>query len=475
MRNRYKRTPLLPSYRVDVIVIGSGFAGLAAAIEATEAGASVAVVEKMMAPGGNSIISDGGIAAPGTSYQAAAGIKDTPQLMYEDMMSAGEGLNYPELVRVVTTGAKDAFLWSKDYLGVQYKDRVDIFGGHSVPRCYTPDSISGSALIKRQLAKLQELQVPIFLSTYVESLISDQSGRIAGAQVVAGYRFNRPGAGKALAMGASKGIVVAAGGFGGDVAFRQAQDPRLDCTIQTTNKASATAEIIKECVRIGANPVQLSRIQLSPWTSPDERGFGIGPLFGDYVVLPFGILIDPATGGRFVNELGNRKLLAEAIMQKQQPVIGIADSAGVLSAGWDLQKALQKGVVKVFGSIEDLARDYKIDPLALKSSLTRFNAMVIEGKDHDFNKLLVKKAAPLEKPPFYAMRFWPKVHHTMGGLQIDSSARVINRDQQSIRGLFAAGEVTGGVHGACRLGSCAITDCLVMGRIAGRNAAASLA
>lgn len=156
--------------RADIIVIGSGFAGLAAAIEAAEAGASVMVLEKMMAPGGNSIISDGGIAAPGTKYQANAGISDSPELMYQDMITAGEGLNYPELVKVITEGAREAFLWSRDYLGVEYKERVDIFGGHSVARCYTPNSISGSALIKRQLARLKELNVAICLGTYVKSL-----------------------------------------------------------------------------------------------------------------------------------------------------------------------------------------------------------------------------------------------------------------------------------------------------------------
>ncbi len=454
----------------DVIVIGSGFAGLAAAIEAAGAGASVVVLEKMRAPGGNSIISDGGIAAPGTTYQKDAGISDSPELMYRDMMAAGEGLNYPELVKIVTERAKDAFLWSRDDLGVKYLDRVDIFGGHSVSRCYTPESISGSDLIKKQLARLKELQVPIRLGAYVTSLLQDETGRAAGVRFVEDYRFGKPGRGSEKTCFTSKAVIVASGGFGSDVAFRQAQDPRLDDSLGTTNKLFATAEVLKECLRIGANPVQLSRIQLGPWASPDEQGFGAGPLFGDYVVIPYGLMVDPDTGTRFVNELSDRKKLADAMLEIEHPAIGMADQVGVKVAGWDLSRALKKGVVKTYYSLEDLARGCQIDPNALQATLLRFNQMVRNGRDEDFQKPIMPNAAPLETPPFYAMRLWPKVHYTMGGIQIDTSARVIHRDQHPIEGLYAAGEVTGGIHGACRLGSCAITECLVMGRIAGRKA-----
>ena len=455
----------------DVIVIGSGFAGLAAAIEAAGAGASVVVLEKMRAPGGNSIISDGGIAAPETTCQENAGISDSPELMYRDMMAAGEGLNDPELVKIVTERAKDAFLWSRDDLGVKYLDRVDIFGGHSVPRCYTPESISGSDLIKKQLARLKEQQVSLSLGVYVTSLFQDEAGRVVGVRFLDDYRFGKPGGGVEKTCFASKAVIVASGGFGSDVAFRQSQDPRLDDSLGSTNKPFATAEVLKECVSIGANPVHLSRIQLGPWASPDEQGFGAGPLFGDYVVIPYGLMVNPGTGTRFVNELSDRKKLADAMLEIAHPVIGIADQAGVQTAGWDLSRALKKGVVKTYHSLEGLARSYQIDPHALQATILRFNHMLLNGSDEDFQKPIMPDAAPLEKPPFYAMRLWPKVHYTMGGIQIDTSARVIHRDQHPIEGLYAAGEVTGGVHGACRLGSCAITECLVMGRIAGQNAA----
>jgi flavocytochrome c len=456
---------------VDIIVIGSGFAGLAAAIEAAEAGRSVIVLEKMMAFGGNSAISDGGIAAPGTDYQRNAGIVDSSELLYKDMLKAGEGLNYPELTRIVAENARDAFLWSRDKLGVKYTERVDIFGGHSVARCYTPETISGLSLIQKQVAHLRELKVALFPGIYLKALLQNEQNRITGVRILDGYRYNKPGDGIEKTIYARRAVIVASGGFSSDVAFRRAQDPRLGQTVQSTNKLFATAEVLKECIRIGANPIQLSRIQLGPWASPDEKGYGVGPLFGDYVVFPYGIMIDPVNGNRFVNELCDRRKLAEALLSRKHPVVGIADTYAVEMAGWDLSRPLDKGVVKKYQTLEDLAADYNVNEQTLKHAVSTYNKAVCEGIDRVFQKQIMPETKPIEQAPFYAMRLWPKVHHTMGGIQIDSQARVINREMKPIEGLFAAGEVTGGIHGASRLGSCAITECLVFGRIAGRSAA----
>ena len=139
----------MPLVRADVIVIGSGFAGLSAAIEAHNAGSSVVIVEKMHAPGGNSLISDGGIAAAGTEEQKKAGITDSSGLFYKDMMKAGLGINHPELVKTVTDNSKEAYEWLRDYIGVPFLEKIEIFGGHSVPRCFTPEGISGAVIIKK--------------------------------------------------------------------------------------------------------------------------------------------------------------------------------------------------------------------------------------------------------------------------------------------------------------------------------------
>jgi flavocytochrome c len=454
----------------DVIVVGAGFAGLTAAIEAHNAGASVVVLEKMKAPGGNSIISDGGIAAAGTAAQRRLGIEDSPELMYQDMLRAGLGLNHPALVRKVAEYSAEAVEWSVDYLGVEYLDRLDQFGGHSVLRCFTARDVTGATIIRRQVEKLKQLGVEIRLQTRLESFLTADD-EVTGVRIREGFVPGRPETGRDAELSARRGIVLATGGFGADVSFRSVQDPRLDASVDSTNKASATAEALVEALRIGAMPVHLSHIQLGPWASPDEKGYGVGPRFADYVVFQYGLVVSPLTSSRIVNELGDRKMVADAILGVGQPCIGIADARAVRDSGWSIDRCLEKGVVKTFDTLRDLAGFYGLDTDAMAATVERFNSHIAAGADPDFGKPFIAGAAPLVEPPYYAMRLWPKVHHTMGGVQIDAEARVIDLDGNPIRGLYAAGEVAGGVHGACRLGSCAITECLVFGRIAGRNAA----
>lgn len=455
----------------DVVVIGSGFAGLTAAIEASNAEASVIVFEKMKAVGGNSIISDGGIAAPGTLLQKKFGIADSADMMYVDMLNSGLGLNYPELVRVVVDNAKDVFEWSRDYLGVEYLDRVDQFGGHSVPRCYTAKNISGATIIKKQIEKVQELGIEIRLQMYFESFIQNSTGRVCGVIVRDNYDYKNPDQGTYRYIKAEKGVILATGGFGSDVNFRVLQDPRLTEKIDTTNKPFATAEVLKEALKIGATPVHLSHIQLGPWASPDEKGYGVGPEFSEYILFQYGIIIDPVTGSRFVNELADRKTLSDKILSIGHPCIGIADSKAVKESGWNIDRCLKRGVVKEFNTLNDFAAFYNISFEKLKESIQYFNDCFAEGTDKYFAKPIIRKAEQIKYPPFYGIRLWPKVHHTMGGIRINTKGEVVDLDGKSIENLYAAGEITGGIHGACRLGSCAITECLVFGRIAGKNVA----
>jgi flavocytochrome c len=459
------------SSEFDVVVIGAGFAGLAAAIEAVEAGASVAVLEKMKGYGGNSIISDGGVSAAGTPEQAEAGIFDSPKRMAEDMMRAGLGLNHPELVRVLTQHSYDALLWTREHLGVEYLDRLDQFGGHSVRRCYTARGRSGAAIILKQIAKLKEHGVVVHTRTLLDSFIVDGSGRVVGVNTRSGFEYPRRESGAVRAIRARRGVVLATGGFGADTGFRRVQDPRLDEKIDTTNKACTTAESLQAAMRIGAMPVQLSWIQLGPWASPDEKMYGSGPDFASYIAFPYGMMVDPATGSRFVNELADRKVRADAILETGAPAVAITDSQAMESSGYNVDRALKKGVVKTFDSLQETARHYGIPFEPFEQAVQKYNGSVTSGIDEAFGKTILPAARPLTRPPFFTMRVWPKIHHTMGGVRINTDAMVIDLDGNPIKGLYAAGEITGGVHGACRLGSCAITDCLVFGRIAGKNAA----
>ena len=460
--------------KADVVIIGSGFAGLAAGIEAANVGASVIILEKMKGRGGNSVISDGLVAAAGSSLQMEQGIKDTPEIMFTDMLKAGLGLNHPALVKLMVEKSAATLQWTMDDLGVQYQQQIAQLGGHSRPRSHTTSAQSGSVIIRQMLAKIQELGINVRSRVYFDKFIQDAAGAVIGAKIRDGYQFPESNSGSAKFIKAAKAVVLASGGYASDVAFRSIQDPRLDGKIDSTNKRATTAEALKEALRIGAAPVHLSWIQLGPWTSPDERMYGVGPLFADYVSIPYGIMVDPATGKRFINELADRRIRADAILNLGIPCIGIADAGGVQNSRRKIDKCLKRGVVKSVKDLTQLAGNYGIPEKALKKTVEEFNEYVLQKEDKAFGKPILEGALPLVEAPFYGIRLWPKVHHTMGGVRINTDAQVINLDGQPIEGLFAAGEVTGGVHGACRLGSCAITDCLVFGRIAGKNAAERL-
>jgi flavocytochrome c len=455
----------------DVIVVGSGFAGLAAAIEAKNADCSVIILEKMKGFGGNSTISDGVIAAAGTRMQTKAGIDDSPELMYADMLKAGLSLNQPELVRTLTETSGEAFQWTIDYLGVKYLDRVDLGGGRIITQSYTTQNRSGSGIIKQQLRKVKELGMQVRTRVSLQTILKDADERVCGVLVRDGYDYSDSSSGISKYIKASKAVILASGGFGNDIDFRTSQDPRLTREIGSTNKFSTTGEALREAIRIGAMPVHLSWIQLGPWASPDEKGYGCGPEFASYIAFAHGIMVNPATGNRFINELADRKMRADAILQIGRPCIGIADQKGVACSGRDIEHCLRKGVVKKFERIDEIAAFYKIPASALIDTVTRFNAYVENRRDEQFGKPILQNAEPLRNPPYFCVRLWPKVHYTMGGILINSKAQVIDLSNQPMKGFYAAGEVTGGVHGACRLGSCAIADCLVFGRIAGKNAA----
>lgn len=456
----------------DVVVVGSGFAGLSAAIEAKNANASVAILEKMPVPGGNSTINGGGMSVVGSPLQEAKGVKDSVDAMLGDMYKAGLGLNYPDQARMVAEQSLDAFLWCRDYLGVKFKDKLAQFGGHSVPRTHTTHNQSGSGIVRPMLSKAKELGIPLKKKTFVKRVIRNQQDRVVGLEVLSGYRAGKAGSGKVTFIKANRAVVMASGGFAADVSYRSTQDPRLTEEIRTTNHPGATAECLKEMLRVGANPVQLSWIQLGPWASPDEKGFGLAPIFAAYSAFTHGVLINPPTGERFVDELADRKVRADAIIKTGNVAVAICDSEGVKASSHVMPKLLDRKVVYKFDRMEDLATHYKMPYAKLKAQIERYNKYVGQKSDPEFNKPFKMKQKAIIKAPFYAVRLWPKAHHSMGGVEIDTKSRVIDiESRKPIAGLFACGEASGGTHGACRLGTVAVPDCIVFGRIAGRNAA----
>jgi len=453
----------------DVVIVGSGLAALSAAIEALDAGRSVLILDKMEVPGGNSIINGGWMAAAGTAIQERAGIEDAPERMLQDMLAAGNRLNHKPLARKVATKSVEALNWVKNVVGVSFVDEVTRLGGHSVARSHRSAEQSGFGYVQPMLMRVQELGSNVRLRHKLTGLIRNESGRIEGVRVRAGYEFGQENSGTPWTVRAKGAVILASGGFAADIAYRTVQDPQLTDALSDTNQRGATAEALIMAYRSGAVPLQQSWIQLGPWTSPDEKGIGEGYVFNIQGAFPYGILVDPETGERIVNELANRKVRADALLAAGHPCISICDADAARNVP-ALDILLDKGVVQRFDSLTALAEHYSIPLSELKKTVDRYNRFVRKGRDDRFGKPILDGATPINKAPFYAMRTWPKVHHTMGGVQIDVDARVIGADGEPVPGFLAAGEVTGGVHGAVRLGSCAITDCIVFGRTAGRSA-----
>jgi flavocytochrome c len=456
---------------IDVLVVGSGFAGLAAAIEARLAGAEALVIDKMPVFGGNSTINGGDFAAAGTPMQKEAGIEDSPELMLKDMLRAGANLNHVPLAKLVAEQSAATLDWCQRFIGAKFA-RVNFHGGHSVKRSHQCANESGAGLVRPMVEKCKELGVRLENRTRLVRLYTNDSGRVVGAEITKGYRFPDEKTGKTEQVRVRRAVVLASGGFSQDVRLRQMHDPRLDERFTSTNHAGATGEALTEANRIGALNIQMDWIQLGPWTSPDERGFGYIPQFVERVV-GYGLMVDPVTGKRFFKETGNRKERADAIIQLGHPAVILADAPTTkkLVPPSQFEGARHNGALMQFDTLEDLARAFKMPVDVFVEQVKRWNSFVEKKNDPDLGCMIFKDANPQLTPPFYAARLWPRVHHTMGGLAINANAQVISLDLKPIAGLYAAGEATGGVHGAVRLGSVAMTDCVVFGRIAGRNAA----
>ena len=462
----------------DVVIVGSGFAGLCAAYEAHKAGASVVILEKMATPGGNSIINGGIMGVPGTEIQKRKGIKDSPELMFEDMMKAGLYINHADKVRTLCNEAYGAYRMLVDEIGVKFSDTIlKHEGGHSVPRSLYLINGSGSEIVGKLLAKLAGLGIKPRTRTFMERLWIDGSGRAAGVTVREGYRFGKDASGlRAKTIRARKGIVLAYGGFSNDVAYRSIFDPRLGASIQSTNQPGATGEAWREAAMAGAQMIQEDWIQCLPYTSPDEKGFGIGWAWAGHTQA-YGFWIDSATGKRFVNKLADRKIRCDAIfahlaMGHDCLSVGDAKAAELFEKIRPGFMARQKaaGVLWEYPTTDELCRARKIPKEEFLRTVAEVNESVKTKKD-PLGRRVNEDLKPCGDGPWFVTRLSPKVHHCMGGILTTSKAEVLDCRGKPIPGLYAAGEATGGVHGAVRLGSCATTDCVVNGRIAGREAA----
>lgn len=461
----------------DVLVIGSGYAGLAAAIEAHEAGADVKIIDKRASFGGNSIIADGDFAVCGSSAQAAQGVEDSVDDYVNDMLAAGLNLNDVEKCRIIAEKSNETWEWTREYLGVEFVTLEDgniellPYGGHSNYRTMKPVG-AGAAYVMALGDKVEEAGMEIETEVMMTELVRNAEGRVIGVKASQGVSDNDPSTGEPIAIKARKAVVLATGGFAGDVQWRMQHDPTVDESIDTTNREGSTSEALQAAMRAGALGVHMDWIQLGPWCSPDETHCGAAWTYID-AGFPYGPCIDPRTCKRITSELQDRKRLCDAIIANGEPLIQIVDERNLPTWALEyLEPCLEYPCTWKFDNLEDVAAQFNLDYDAMMEEINRYNGFVENKLDEDFGKKIPETALPMAEPPFYVTRVWPKAHHTMGGVKTNVDNQVLDVSLQVIPGLYAAGEAAGGIHGACRLGSCATADCLINGRIAGRNAAA---
>lgn len=447
----------------DVVVIGAGGAGLVAAIEAKNNGAkNVIVLEKMAFAGGNTLISGGEYAAPNNWVQVKKGLKDSNDAFYNDILKGGDNEGDPKLVRVLADNALSGAEWLKDYINMTFEDRQMFFGGHSVERSLVPQGATGVEMISKLLAKAEELNIPVLYETPATELIVDK-GRVTGVKAVSED--------KEYTFLAKDGVILATGGFGSNLEMRVKYNKDVDENILSTNTVGITGDGITMAEKIGAQLEDMPFIQTYPTCDPIS---GALLYFGDVRLVGGSILVNQE-GKRFVEELERRDVISMAIKnQTGNAAYQFCDEAQVKLSGVAEHHADEvnylfnnKLLVKA-DTIKEAADFFGIDAAELEKTVAKYNQYAKDGKDLEFNKR--GKLTPFEaKGPFYIMKAVPAVHHTMGGVKIDENARVINTKGEVIKGLYGAGEVTGDIHGTNRLGSDAIADITVFGRIAGQN------
>ena len=395
------------------------------------------------------------------------------------MLAAGDAMNHPDKVKALCEAAVPTYEWTVKELGVEYQEKnIKQEGGHSVPRSLFTINGSGSEIVNKELKALEKLGVKPRLRTLMEEILVNEDGRVVGVKIREGYRFPKANSGKVKYLAAKRGLVLAFGGFAADANFRSIYVPKLTDKFQSTNQPGATGDSWRAAMSIGAHVIQADQIQILPQTSPDEKGFGIGFAWSGHVSM-FGIWVDAPTGKRFVNELANRKVRSLAILSKLNLghdclAIGDAGTAATFAEirPGMLKRQLERGCVFEFKTLKDLADHFKVPLAELEKTIAEYNEAIRTKKD-PVGRPVNAKAQPLGTGPWYVARMSPKIHHVMGGLYTNSKTQVYHVNGSLIPGLFAAGEATGGVHGAVRLGSCGTADALINGRIAGQQAAAN--
>ena len=471
----------------DVLVVGSGYAGLSASIEAYDAGASVMIMEKMPASGGNSIISGGVYNCVDPRRQNPLGIKDSIEWHFQQTIAGGDYRADPLKVRYLVEHALDGWQWLES-MGVEMAGPIFQVYGALWPRSHVGQYKglpAGKALTTALLDQIKIRHIPILLKHRVTKIFRlmphASEGRVLGVEVESESRK--------LTFKAKRGLVLASGGFCADVETRMRHDPRFDAQFGTTNHSGATAETLHMAQDIGADGVGIDFIQSIGPTGPDVRYVtspaGHAPLFDNPMILIGGLSVayciyTDLRGQRIVAADARRDHITEATMRTAEKVcVSITDDVSRERRGTSLEtleKLMRQHPKEIFKAETIRALAVQIgmpDPSILESTVARYNSFVDTKNDPEFGQASHNLDWKCEKPPFWAATGSPALHHMCGGLRTKATtAQVLDRWNNIIPAIYAAGEIVGAVHGTNRLGGNAIADCIVFGRLAGQMAAA---
>ena len=440
----------------DVIIVGAGGAGLSAAVMAAREGASVAVLEKMSEPGGNTVRATAMYNCVDDKLQHPLGIYDSEEDFYNETYNGGYQKAKPELVRILTSQADEGKLFLEE-LGLQFDTVIDNCLGGKIARGHYSLAHNGTDYVQVLWQACNDLGVDFYLNTKANELIMAQDSVIG----VEAYRK-----GETIEFYANNGVVLASGGFGQNVEMRMYYNRNLTGELLCSNAPGATGDGIIMASKIGASLINMEYIELYPMG--DSYDGGLRNSIPN--VINKGILVNQQ-GQRFVREDGARDVLSQAILdQKGSYAYSIVDDDFEIFADDRsyLEGLVLMGYVEKANSIDELAQLIDIDADILINTIDQYNQSVALKSDCLGRETLINA---IDKPPFYANMKKPTIHHTLGGIEINEMAQVLNQDKQPINGLFAAGEVTGGIHGANRLGGNSFPNMIVFGRIAGKNAA----
>lgn len=453
--------------QTDVVVVGGGGAGLAAAVSSAERKLRVILLEKEAAFGGNTAISTGLFAAVDPVRQKKQGIEDSEELYASQMLESGRGKSDPKLVRTLAHEAPSTLHWLES-MGLRFSDElIESYGSHWV-RDHRPLTANGLGYVRVLVTQAMRMGVDLRTNAPVVKILVDEHGTVAGVRVQ--KKNASDGTGREYEdILARDGVIIASGGFGANPDMVARYAPNL-ADLTTDNAPGNTGEMILEAARIGAALRDMSEIQCLPGC-PQGRTHRVR-LHTD--VSRF-IMVDH-DGRRFVREDGRRDDLRDAVLAlPERYAYSIVDNRGLESHNILVQKetviGVETGDAFRADTLEELARKIGVPAYALKESVATYNRAVSTKRD-PFGRDPMNLIHEIKTPPFWACLAGMTIHTTMGGIAIDEHARVLDASGRPIPKLFAAGETTGGVHGANRLGAHGLPDALTFGRIAGKNVGA---